>query len=153
MILGNAGIVTVIITATSSVVTSKGYALPLDIALLIAGVFVIYKIASHQGFIRRWEHYMEKKLVKHPAFDEEPVEDLLHLIEGYGLIRIIVKKDSSLIGSPLSMCKSCGDQALVLGLERGNRWIPIPHSDETMQEGDRIVVYGQLDALNDLFKE
>ena len=80
MILGNAGIVTVIVTATSSLVTSKGYQLPLDILLLLGGIFVIYKILTHKGFIRRWESFIEDKFVKSCAFEEGVTENLLHLI-------------------------------------------------------------------------
>ncbi|MGB2842633.1 MAG: TrkA C-terminal domain-containing protein [Halobacteriota archaeon] len=51
MILGNAGIVTVIITATSSLVTSKGYQLSINVLVLLVGIYLIYKIATHKGFI------------------------------------------------------------------------------------------------------
>lgn len=59
MILGNAGIVTVIVTATSPLVTSKGYQIPLDILVFLGGIFVIYKIVTHKGFMRRWESFIE----------------------------------------------------------------------------------------------
>jgi len=59
MILGNAGIVTVIVTATSSLVTRKGYQIPLDILVFLGGIFVIYKIVTHKGFIRRWKSFIE----------------------------------------------------------------------------------------------
>jgi Trk-type K+ transport system membrane component len=42
MILGNAGIITVVVGATSSVVTSKAYELPISIAILVVGIFVLY---------------------------------------------------------------------------------------------------------------
>jgi ABC-type multidrug transport system fused ATPase/permease subunit len=78
MVLGNAGIIAVIITATSSIVTSKGYLLPVDIFILVLGTIIIYKLAPYTRFVRRWERYIEKKLVKSAAFEEEAVEDLLH---------------------------------------------------------------------------
>jgi hypothetical protein len=153
MILGNAGFITVIVTSTSSLVTSKGYSLPLDIMLLILGLILIYKLASSQGFVRRWERFIENKLTKSPAFEEDAVEDLLHLIEGYGLVRAIIRKDSPLIGTTIQGCQACGEKIQVLGIERGNRWIPIPGPQEKLEEGDRVVVYGQHDELRELFKE
>ena len=39
MILGNAGIVTVIVTGTSSLVSSEGYQIPMNIVILVAGAF------------------------------------------------------------------------------------------------------------------
>ncbi len=153
MILGNAGIVTVIITTTSSLVTSKGYLLSINVLILLVGIYLIYKIATHKGFIRRWESFIEGKLVKSPAFEEGATEDLLHFLEGYGLVRAIITESSPLIGSSLSECELCEKELVVLGIERGKNWIPIPKAKETIIEGDRIVVYGPLAVLKALFRE
>jgi len=40
MILGNAGIVTVIITTTTSFATSEGMHLPINVAILLAGIYL-----------------------------------------------------------------------------------------------------------------
>ncbi len=152
MILGNAGIVTVIITATSSLVTSKGYKLPINVLLLILGIFLIYKLATHKGFIRRWESFMEDKFIKSHAFEEGITEDLLHLIEGYGLVRVMIKEKSPLIGTSLSDHKFPDKGLLVLGIERAKNWIPIPKSEEKFYEGDKLVIYGSLGVLKTQFE-
>jgi len=152
MILGNVGIVTVIITATSSLVTSEGYLLSINVVGLLVGISVIYKIASHKGFIRRWESYIEDKLVKSHAFEESTTEDLLHLREGYGLLRAIIREDSTFIGSSLSESRLTEKGLMVLGIERGKSWISLPNVKETIQEGDKIVVYGPLEVLKALFR-
>ena len=153
MILGNAGIVTVIITATSSLVTSEGYQLSINVLVLLVGIYLIYKIATHKGFIRRWESFIEDKLIKSPTFEEGPTEDLLHLLEGNGLVRAIITENSPFIGNSLSESGLGEKGLLVLGIERGKSWIPIPKAKETIQEGDRIVVYGPLEVLRALFRE
>jgi hypothetical protein len=153
MILGNAGIVTVIITATSTLVTSKGYQLSLNVLILLVGVYLIYRISTYKGFIRRWESFIEDKLIKSPSFEEGATEDLLHLIEGYGLVRAIITEDSPLVGSTLSESKLTEKELMVLGIERGKNWIPIPKAIETIRDGDRLVVYGPLEVLKALFRE
>ncbi len=152
MIMGNAGIVMVIVTATSSLATSKGSQLPLNFLILVVGIFLIYKIATYRKFTKRWESFIEKKLIKSPAFEEAATEDLLHFLEGYGLIKKIISENSPLIGSSLSECKLNERGLLVLGIERGKNWIPTPKAKEKMQEGDGIIVYGPLDKLKDIFK-
>ena len=102
MILVNAGIVTVIVTATSSFVTSKGYQLSINVLILLGGIYLIYKIATRKGFIRRWESSIEHKLVKSQTFEEGATENLLHLLEDYGLVRAIIKENSPFIGNSLS---------------------------------------------------
>ncbi len=153
MILGNAGFVTVIITATSSFVTTEMKTLPVNLLLLVSGLVVIYKIATSKGFIRKWEAYVEDKLVKYRSFEEAPVEDLLHLLEGYGLVRAIVKDGSRWVGSSLSEFCAGETGVMFLGIERGQEWIPAPNSSEEIRIGDRMVVYGPLEALKKELKE
>jgi hypothetical protein len=147
MILGNAGIVTVIVTATSSLVRSGGYQLPMYILLLAAGIFIIYRIVTNRGFIRRWEGFIEDKFVQSRTFEEDVTEDLLHFIEGYGLVRILVAEDSPLAGSSLAEHKLTERDMLVLGIERGKNWIPIPKATEIIEDGDKVVAYGALKVL------
>jgi len=152
MIMGNVGIVTVIVTGTSSLATSSGYQLPINVLILVVGIYLIYKIATHGRFTRRWESFIEKRLIKSPAFEEATTEDLLHFLEGYGLVKKIVSEKSPLIDSSLSESRLIEKGLLVLGIERGKNWIPVPKANESIKEGDGIVVYGPLDVLKDLFK-
>ncbi|MGD2080675.1 MAG: TrkA C-terminal domain-containing protein [Nitrospirota bacterium] len=153
MILGNAGIVTVIITATSSMVTTQMRTLPINILLLVLGIVAIYKVATSKGFVKRWEHYIEDKLIKYRPFEEAPVEDLLHLLEGFGLVRVIISEDSKWVGTAITdIC--AGERGMIfLGIERGKEWIPAPASSETVRADDRLVVYGELDVLKAELRE
>lgn len=152
MIMGNAGIVTVIVTATSSFVTSRGYQLSVGVLVLLGGIYLIYRVATHTGFIRRWENFIENRLVESSVFEEGASEDLLHFLEGYGLVRAIIKGESPLAAKSLSECKLNQKGLLVLGIERDKDWIPIPKAKEIIKEGDRVVVYGPLEALRALLR-
>jgi hypothetical protein len=147
MIMGNAGVVTVIVTATSSLATSQGYFLPLNILILIVGILLIYKLAKYRGFTRKWEHFIEKKLIKSPAFEESATEDLLHFLEGYGLVKKIILEESPLHGKSLVESKLNEKGILVLGIERDKNWIPTPKATEIIKSGDNLVIYGPLEAL------
>ena len=147
MMGGNAGIVTVIVTATSSMVTSQRYQLPMNILILLIGILLIYKLAKYRGFTRKWEHFIEKKLIKSPAFEESTTEDLLHFLEGYGLVKKIILEESPLSGKSLADAKLNEKGILVLGIERDKNWIPIPKASEIIGNGDDLVVYGPLKVL------
>jgi len=153
MILGNAGIVTVIVTATTSLATSKGYQLSINVLILFVGIYIIYKIVTRKGLIRKWESFIEGKLMKSHAFEEGATEDLLHLLEGYGLVRTIIKENSPFIGNSLSESKLTEKGLLVLGIERGKSWIPTPKAKEIIEDGDRLIMYGLLNILKALFEE
>lgn len=152
MITGNAGIVTIIVTATSSFVTSTGVELPITAAVLLVSIFIVYRIAKSRGVEKRWDNFIEGRLSRSGAFKNAPTEDLLHFGEGYGLVREIVTATSPLADRSLLGSKLSSKGVLVLGIERGPRWIPIPRAEETILEGDRVVVYGPLDVVKALVR-
>ncbi len=152
MIMGNAGVVTVIVTATSSFATSSGFQLPINVLILILGIFLIYKLMTHRRIMKKWENFIERKLIKSPAFEEASTEDLLHFLEGYGVVKKIISEDSSLVGSSISESGLSEKGALVLGIERGKSWIPIPKARERIEIDDRLIVYGPNDVLKELSK-
>ncbi|MCK4734267.1 MAG: TrkA C-terminal domain-containing protein [Methanophagales archaeon] len=102
----------------------------------------------------RWEDFIAAKLVKSPSFEEEgATEDLVHLPEDNGLVRAFITEKSPFIGASLSESGLSENGLLVLGIERGKNWIALPKAKETIQEGDRIVVYGPLEVSRELFKK
>jgi hypothetical protein len=147
IVIGNVGIIAVIVTATSSMVSSHGREIPLNIIILVAGVAVVYWFATRKGVIRRWDAFIEERLAKSHTLEETTAEDLLHFLEGYGLLRGIVRKDSPLVGSTLQGLRLAEKGILVLGIERGAQWIPIPRAAEAIEVGDRVIVYGPLVTL------
>ena len=69
MILGNAGVVTVIITATSSFVTSEGLEVPTNVVILAVGIAGIYLAATRTGLIKRWEEFVGARIAASDLMD------------------------------------------------------------------------------------
>ncbi len=153
MILGTAGFATVIITATSHIVTMEDYRLPIDVLILVVGLYLIYIVATRKGFITKWEDFIAVKLVKSSSFEDVgQTEDLLHLPEDNGLVRASITEKSPCIGTSLLESGLSENGLVVLGIERGKSWIPLPKAKERIPEGDKIVVYGPLEVSRDLFR-
>jgi hypothetical protein len=152
IVIGNAGFVTVIVTATSSVATSEGYVLYIAIAALLVGAYLMYRLARYAPIARWWERFVHSRLIKSPIFEETTTEDLLHLIEGYGVVRVTVPEDSPFVGRTLRQIFRPDDQLWVVGIERGSDWISLPRSREVVNSGDRLVTYGDLATLRNLAK-
>jgi len=148
MLLGNAGIVVVIVTATSSFMNTDVEILPLNLLLLSAGVVGIYYVASRTGLGRRWEAFVEKRIAGSVVFEEEPLEDLLHVADGYGAVRLRVD-NPAMLQDRMSSGGTTLDDYLVVGIERGKLWMPPVPS--TVKAGDQLVVYGRLSDLKGLF--
>ena len=151
IIIGYAGIVAIIVTATSSIATSSGYQLPISVAVLILGVYIIYRLMKARGWTRRWDSFIEKRLIKASVIDEPMVEDLLRIREGYGLLRVMITLESPYIGHSLFELNDPSSEFLVIGIERGTEWISHPRSQTKIKEGDRLVVYGVLASIKEYF--
>ena len=148
MVLGTAGVATVIITSTSHFVTTDGYQVSIDALIILVGIYLLYKIATYKGFIKGWERFIEAKLVKLPSFAwKAQIESYFHQSEDNGLVRVIITEDSPFIGKSLLESGLSTERLQVQSIERGKSWIPLPKTEERIQEGDRIVVYGTLEVL------
>ena len=152
MILGNAGIITVIVTATSSLASANsGSVLAIGTAVLITGVILVYLIARFTPLTKIWERFIEKRFVDSEFFEEGISEDLLHLSEGYGLVKIFVTEASPLIGHTLFEANTPENDFGVVRIERGKDWISLPRLREKILEKDRLIVYGNINQLKSIF--
>jgi hypothetical protein len=153
MVLGNAGIVAVIITTTTSFVSLDSAHLPIGVAALAIGIGLIYLVRTRTGLARWWEDLVERRLGRSPIFEEGSVDELLHLIEGYGLIRLELRDASALTGQTIGATGIPERGFRILGIEREGDWIAAPKAKHVLLSGDRLVIYGRLDDLRELAKE
>lgn len=149
MIIGNAGIVTAIVTTTSSLVSSKGYQSWFNVLLLVGGIYAFYKLVVKTKVVKKWEDFVRYRFIKSPLFEEKMTEDILHFSEGYVVINFIVKKGSKLDKARIADLNLNANGILILGIERENAWISIPNSKEIIKGGDKITVYGKRSIIQE----
>lgn len=152
MILGNAGIVTVIVTATSSFAKVKGMEVGLNVLVLLAGLVLILFTIRHTPLVRHWESFIQSRLSRLKIFDDDTtVDELLHITEGYGVVRIRLLENSPFIGKTLSGINAELEHSFVLGIERDKEWLPTPGVTKKLMMEDNLVIYGKLEDLAEHF--
>jgi len=152
MILGNAGIVTVIVTATSSFAQAKGLEVGLNVLVLLSGFVLILVIVRHTPFVRHWEAFAQARLTRFRIFDDDTtVDELLHIAEGYGVVRVGLVENSPLVGKTLSEINADLQHSFVLGIERDKEWLPTPRLTRKLMADDFLVIYGKLEDLAEHF--
>jgi hypothetical protein len=152
MILGNAGIVTVIVTATSSFAMVRGLEIGLNLLVLAGGLGLILVVIRHTPFVRHWEAFAQARLARLKIFDDDTtVDELLHITEGYGVVRIQLLENSPFIGQTLSEINAGLEHSFVLGIERDKQWQPSPRLTRKLIEDDYLVIYGKLEDLAEHF--
>jgi len=153
MIGGYAGVVTVIVSATSTLAASSAQDLPRTVLLLALGVLVIYLIARSTGLMQRWENLVESYLRNSFEFEYAPIEELLHLAEGYGLVRLEIGADSPFLGKSIVQIGKTRRDTLIIGIERGRTWLPARLMKEELKKGDQLVLYGLIDRLKEEYQD
>lgn len=164
IILGNAGIVTLIATAASALNPKKAVwetlsesFLPFDIpplllpwlnfATIAIPAFIIYKIFTNRLFLRRLTNLLRNKIVKKDFLHAVTVEDLIIITGGYGVVRIEVSDDCPFLNKTLADSNLRQNDITVLAISRGDTTIPNPTADTKILMGDELISFGNLDNL------
>lgn len=149
MISGNAGIVSVIATFVLSL-RESGIRPSLNLAIIAASIFVLYRIASHQKFAKKLTSKIRETLREKLHFEKVHVEELLRQSEGYGVASVLIGKGSKIVGLTLAQSGLTKRDLMVISIERDEEVIPVPKAQNKIQVGDRLICYGKLENLRRL---
>jgi len=119
IILGNAGLVIMIATLAGSLVPQETilsklsesflpFRIPpflviwVNLAIIVVLVYVMYRVFTHEQFVKRVTNFLRKKIIKKEIFQKVSFEELLLATGGYGVSKITVSTGSSLLDKTLS---------------------------------------------------
>ncbi|MBU4310018.1 TrkA C-terminal domain-containing protein [bacterium] len=147
MILGNAGLITVVATLILSF--TKGGLSPAPIKLILLGlaIYLIYRLASHKGLTRKFTKGIEKRLARSAVFTKKPIEETLRLAKGYGVAEISLKEGSPHIGLTLQETDFKKRGIMILAIERGKDVIHTPKGGDKLCVDDTLICYGKLPEI------
>jgi ribosomal protein S6--L-glutamate ligase len=87
------------------------------------------------------------------AFPELDIRQRLTVSTGYGVAEILVRDGSEMVGRTIDESGLRDRDIVVLTLTRGTTVIPNPRSGRTLEAEDRLLCFGNLDAMRDLVPE
>ena len=147
MILGNAGLVSVITTLTFSFMKGSFAPVLINTSLtLIVTIFVV-QFLRRRGFTRKFTKKIQERLMQSSGFTKRPVEEIMRLAEGYGIAEVTLNEDCSDIGKTLFDSSFRQRDILILAIERGAKVIPAPHATDDLKLNDTLICYGKLDNI------
>lgn len=151
MILGNAGIVSVVATFVWSMVSSRGILRPsLNFVGIVLFVAVFFWLVSREKIRKTLTDKIRQKLMARMDLERVSVEEILHQAHGYGVAIVGIAESSKLVGSTLADSGLRGQGITVLSIEREGIPLPIPSAQEEIRVGDRLVCYGLLRNIHKL---
>lgn len=126
IVLGNAGLVTVIGSVAGSVIEPQPIHVLGRVAAMAAVVAALFWLARRPPVARRLRERVRRWIARRYAIEMWSAEELLHLDHGYELTRFDLSPDSPAIGHTLRQLKLRQNAVQVLAVERGLRFVAVP---------------------------
>ncbi len=154
MILGNAGMASVITTLTLSFFRGDGSIAQtlVNITIILLAILLIIRLSMNKGLARKLTKRIQDKLVQSSPFTKRPVEEILRLAEGYGIAEVTIKDDCADIGHTLLESSFRQNDILIIAIERSNQVIPAPHATDVIMSNDTLICYGKLPNISKIAK-
>jgi len=164
IILGNAGLVIMIATLAGSFIPQETilsklsesflpfripsyYVIWVNLAIIVVVVYVIYRVFTHEQFVRRVTNFLRKKIIKKEIFQKVSFEELLLATGGYGVSKITVSTGSHILDKTLFQSELRKHDITVLAITRGVETIPNPRADTKILLGDELICFGKLENI------
>lgn len=164
MVLGNAGLVTLVATGASALNPQQvlltlfsesllHFSIPLflvpyvNLAVIIVASYAVYRLFKSLKFKRTLTRYLRKKILKQEFFKPVSFEELLLLTGGYGISRIEVCEGSPLIDKSLLESDLRKKDITVLAIIRDHVTMPNPTAQATIHRGDELIAFGKLQNI------
>lgn len=153
MLIGSAGVVTVIATMALSFATANtgSDALTRTLVLVIGLAFLLWAAAS-KPIDRALQPVIHRALRRYADIDTRDYARLLHVAGDYSVMELAVDPEDWLAGRELGELRLNDEGVLVLGIQRagGGGFDGTPKGHTTVHAGDVMIIYGHADRLADL---
>ena len=151
MIFGNVVLVTLVgLLVGSFATTEEQYEVPVYVLLLVVGAYVVYRVLTAKGVMVRWDRWVDEHLRKRLRLREHSFAEVLTLTPGYGVAELRVEAGSPFAGRTLARSGFREAGLLVLAIRRSEVVMPTPAAGDTIQVGDQVICYGQLERMHEL---
>lgn len=144
MILGYLGTAT-IVTMLISILRHPITLIQVGIAIVI--ILLPISLMSSNKFRTSFDKGVERTLSRHKMLQKRSVEEVLRLDRKYGVAEVILESDSFLVGKTIAESRVRDLDIFILAIERQDSFIHSPRGNQILNEGDRLVSYGQLSSI------
>lgn len=153
MVLGNAGLITVITTLVVSFDRTNMLPLLANVGIVLVLVFILFKALSHKGITKFLNDKIESRLEKRAPFQKRPVEEIMRIAKNYGIAEVSIKANCQDLGKTLSESSFRENDILILAIEREGAVIPTPKAIDRILLDDTLICYGKLPNIEKIIQK
>lgn len=148
--VGAALLISIIVNALRNQETFLYFALYVTL-----GLFILRFILRRRYLVHKFESFLEKLLRRRMKIYSKyrSVEEVLHLNDKYGVVDFVIDEGNVLVGVSLAKSKLKENYIQVLNIDKGSHIIHFPKNDFVFSIGDKVLVYGQIEKINEFILE
>lgn len=152
MLLGNAGIATVVATLmVSMMAASQSEDLLPSVLVLAVGLALLWIVARSRWVERRLNRVISWALRRWARLEVRDYVAVLHLQSGYAVTEMHVESSDWIADKALARLRLPHEGVLVLGIIRvGGAYIGAPTGDTEIHGGDTLILYGPIERIEEL---
>lgn len=152
ILIGNAGIVAAISSLILTFVSGgESSDLALKVVFLVAGMVILWGLASSKWMDRRLSTYISRILSRYTDLNVRDYDSLLHLAGEYRLAEMEVQAEDWLNNKSLADARLRSEGINVLGIKRPDgTYIGTPGAETKILQGDSLILYGRVSAIEEL---
>jgi hypothetical protein len=141
IILGNAGMVTVIATLVASFTQVSGYMwFFIRLAIIIGGIFGLYQLIVRSNVGQRILDWLQRPIVNRILRGAPAVEEIFHVEKDWAISLVMIKGSSESVGQSVADITAEGNIE-ILSIDRAGSYLTRPDKEEKIVQGDRLLVY------------
>jgi hypothetical protein len=149
MLIGSAGIVTVIASLILSFHGGSAHANLLKAAILIAGLGLLWWI-SRLNWVDARLTALIARFLRSRGLEARDYARLLDLSGDYGVAELKVREGDWVVNRPLRELRLHDEGILVLGIRRGQCYLGVPGPETCILAGDVLILYGRSARVSEL---
>lgn len=152
MLIGNAGIVSVIASMIVALVnTSQSSLWYLDIFALVVGLSLLWAAAQSNWLDRRLSRLIGYMLKRYTDIEVRDYAGLLHIGGDYKVMELRVRDEDWLADKTLAELRLRDEGVQVLGVQSSDgSYLGVPVGETRIEANDLLVVYGRQESLRKL---
>ncbi|MBN1621282.1 MAG: hypothetical protein JW871_01675 [Endomicrobiales bacterium] len=163
MVLGNAGLVTLIATFANTLrpntllpnfklpfvdLLFPSQMLPLvNLVIIVISIYLIYRVFSYAAFRKKLTKFIRKKILKNEIIKPVSFEELFIATGNYGVSSVDICKESPVLNKTLLKAGLRKKDITILAIERESGIIPNPPADTEINLNDRLICFGKLENI------
>jgi K+/H+ antiporter YhaU regulatory subunit KhtT len=168
IVLGNAGLVTLIATFANSIrprsardgvpIPFIGVKVPFDywpivnLVLVVIAIYVLYRVFTNVKITKKLTDSLKRRVMARMGVSPISFEEMLLAADGYGVSQVRIPEGHEVFGKTLAQSDLRKEDIIVLAVVRGSKTMPNPRADTAIQEKDELVCFGKLESIRKYFE-